>query len=186
MRVLGCEACMIFKQMKLSGAFVIELEKVADLRGYFARSWCRREFAAHGIDTEFLQANTALNHRRGTLRGLHYQVAPYEEIKLVRCGRGSIFDVIIDLRPGSESYKQWAGVELSQDNQKMVYVPAGFAHGYQALENHTEVTYLVSQVFSPEHERGVRWNDPVFSIEWPQAEHRIISEKDKQQADYTE
>lgn len=170
---------MIFKETKLAGAYVIELEKKMDARGYFARTWCREEFAAHGIHAEFLQSNTCLSHRCGTLRGLHYQMAPYEEIKLVRCIRGAIFDVIVDLRQDSHTYRQWEGVELSADNQKMFLVPTGFAHGYQTLRDNTEVNYLVTQVFSQEHERGMRWDDSSVGIEWPEVDHRIISEKDK-------
>lgn len=177
---------MIFKETKLAGACVIELEKNTDARGYFARSWCREEFAAHGIHAEFVQANTSFSHRRGTLRGLHYQIPPYEEIKLMRCIRGGIYDVIIDLRHGSPTYRQWEGVELSEDNQKMVLVPAGFAHGYQTLQDNTEVSYLVTQVFSSEHERGVRWDDPAFQVKWPEVEQQTISDKDRSWLNWSE
>ncbi len=174
---------MRFTEIRLSGAYVIELEPRQDARGFFARAFCRREFEAYGLNPRIAQANVALSHARGTLRGLHYQVAPFEETKVVRCTRGSVFDVMVDLRPGSPTYCQWVGEELSAASRRMLYVPAGFAHGYQTLEDDTELFYLVSECYSPEHERGVRWNDSAFGIRWPLAEP-IVSPKDQAFPDF--
>ena len=176
---------MIFKETRLKGAFIIELEPIKDHRGFFARSGCKKEFEAHGLESDFAQANITFSPRKGVLRGLHYQIVPYEEIKLVRCTRGAIFDVIIDLRPGSPTYKQWLGTELTADNHKMIYIPAGFAHGYQIQADKTEVFYQVTQFYAPGHERGIRWDDPAFKIQWPRVEKRIVSEKDKSWRDYS-
>ena len=170
---------MIFHETKLKGAFVIELERKEDERGFFARAWCQKEFEAHDLKRNLVQANVSYNRKRGTLRGLHYQVAPHEEAKLVRCFRGAIYDVIVDLRPDSPTYLHWIGVELTAENRCMLYVPEGFAHGFQTLEDDTEVFYQVSQFYTPGAERGVRWDDPTFAIEWPAAEQRVISEKDR-------
>ncbi len=175
---------MIFTESKLKGAFVIEPEKLTDNRGFFARSWCQREFAEHGLNTNLAQANIAFNNRAGTLRGMHRQTAPHEEAKLVRCTRGALFDVIIDLRPGSSTCGKWFGVELTQDNHKMLYVPEGFAHGYLTLTNDCEIFYLVSEFYTPGAEKGVRWNDPAFGIEWPETPNLLISEKDRAWPDY--
>jgi dTDP-4-dehydrorhamnose 3,5-epimerase len=174
---------VIFTETKLKGAFIIELELRKDERGFFARTWCKREFEAHGLVREMVQANVSFNKKRGTLRGMHYQVAPYEEAKLVRCTRGAIYDVIIDLRQDSPTYKQWIGVELTSENYQMIYVPENFAHGFLTLEDNTEVTYQVSQFYSPESERGIRYNDPVFGIKWP-IQVEVISDKDKTWPDY--
>ena len=189
---------MIFSKTRLKGVFIIELEKHEDERGYFARAWCKKEFKANGLNPNIVQANIALSLQKGTLRGMHYQKDLYQEAKLVRCIRGAVFDVVIDLRPNSNTYCEWLGVELSADNHTMLYVPEGFAHGYQTLENNTmlyvpegfahgyqtlednsEVYYLVSQFYAPDAERGVRWNDPAFDIEWPETSDLVISEKDK-------
>jgi dTDP-4-dehydrorhamnose 3,5-epimerase len=175
---------MIFKKTKLKGIFIIELEKHRDERGYFARTWCRNEFKENGLNSNLAQANTALSFQKGTLRGMHYQIAPYEETKIIRCIRGSVFDVVIDIRPDSITYGQWLGVELSFENQTMLYVPEGFAHGYKTLENNSEVFYLVSQFYTPDAERGIRWDDPAFNITWPETSDLIISEKDKNWPDY--
>jgi dTDP-4-dehydrorhamnose 3,5-epimerase len=175
---------MIFEETKLKGAFVIRIEKIEDERGFFARAWCQKEFAAHGLNLQFVQANLAANRNKGTLRGMHYQVAPYQEAKLVRCTKGTLYDVIIDLRPDSATYGKWFGTELSAANNKMLYVPGNFAHGYQTLKNDTEAFYLVSAFYSPAHERGLRWNDPAFGIEWPVTEKVVISEKDQNWPDY--
>ncbi len=169
---------MIFTKTKLKDAYIIEIEKWEDKRGFFARSWCQREFDAHGLISHLVQANISFNKKKGTLRGMHYQIAPYGETKLVRCIRGAIYDVIIDLRPDSPNCKQWIGVELTADNRKMLYVPENFAHGFITLEDNTEVFYQVSQFYSPEHERGVRYNDPAFGIKWP-LDIEVISDKDK-------
>jgi dTDP-4-dehydrorhamnose 3,5-epimerase len=174
---------MIFTETKLPGAFLIEIEKREDERGFFARAWCREEFGAHDLSVDWVQANLAFSKRRGTLRGLHYQVAPYEEAKLMRCIRGAIHDVIIDLRLESPTYKRWLGVELTADNHKMLYVPEGFAHGYQTLVDNTETFYQVSQFYSPGSERGVRYDDPAFGIEWP-IDVQVISSKDRSWPDY--
>ena len=174
---------MLFHETKLVGAFVIELEKREDTRGFFARGWCQKEFEDHGLVAQVVQTNISFNRKKGTLRGMHYQAAPFEETKLVRCVRGGIYDVIIDLRPESPTYKQWIGVELTAENYKMLYVPENFAHGLQTLEDDTEVIYQVSQFYTPGAERGLRWNDPAFRIEWPQ-DIEVISDKDADWPDY--
>ena len=174
---------MIFTEMNLKDACIVEIEKLEDNRGFFARSWCRKEFENRGLISGMVQANVSCNKRKGTLRGMHYQRQPYEETKLVRCTRGSIYDVIIDLRPDSPTYKQWLGVELMADNYKMLFVPGGFAHGFQSLEDDTEVIYQVSQFYTPGAEGGIRWDDPAFDIEWP-LEVQVISDKDRSWPDY--
>ena len=168
---------MIFRETTLKGAFVIEMERFEDKRGFFARAWCQKEVEANGLVSRVVQTNISFNKKRGTLRGMHYQVAPYEQIKLVRCTRGAIYDVVIDLRPDSPTFRKWTGVELTAENYTMLYVPENFAHGFQTLEDNTEVTYQVSQFYSPESERGVRYDDPVFQVEWP-FQVEVISEKD--------
>ena len=173
----------MFVETFLKGAFVIDLEKREDDRGFFARAFCQREFAEHGLEVQVAQCNISFNERKGTLRGMHYQVSPFEEAKLVRCTRGSIYDVIIDLRGDSRTFGRPFGVELTARNRRMVYIPREFAHGFQTLEHDTEVFYQMSQYYSAEHSRGVRWNDPAFGIEWPPDE-RIISERDQQYSDF--
>jgi dTDP-4-dehydrorhamnose 3,5-epimerase len=158
---------MIFTETRLKGAYIIDIEPRQDHRGFFARTWCEKEFAVHGLNTNLVQINTTLSGKAGTLRGLHYQIAPYEEVKVVRCTRGALYDVIIDLRPDSRTYRQWIGVELTADNRRMVYVPEGFAHGSQTLTENTELCYQASQFFVPDAARGVRFNDPAFDIQWP-------------------
>jgi len=174
---------VLFHETRLEGAFVIELEKRADTRGFFARGWCQKEFEDHGLIAQVVQTNISYNRKKGTLRGMHYQVAPVEETKLVRCVRGGIYDVIIDLRSESPTYKQWIGVKLTAENYKTLYVPENFAHGLQTLEDDTEVIYQVSQFYTPGAERGMRWNDPAFRIEWPQ-DIEVISDKDADWPDY--
>ena len=169
---------MIFTETKLAGAFVIELERREDQRGFFARIFCQQEFEAHGLKTQVVQCNVSFNKRKGTLRGMHYQAAPFAEAKLVRCTSGSIYDVIIDLRPASATFKQYFAVELSAENGRMLYIPEDFAHGFQTLRDDTEVSYHMAERYSAEHARGVRWNDPAFGIEWPEGE-RIIIERDQ-------
>lgn len=176
---------MIFRETKLKGAYVIELELLEDERGFFARSFCQKEFEEHGLNSHIAQCNISYNKKEGTLRGMHYQEAPYEEAKLVSCIRGMIYDVIIDLRPDSSTYCQWVAVELNAENYKMLYVPEGFAHGFQTLEDSTEVFYRMSEFYHPECAQGVRWDDPKFNIEWPKVEDRIISSKDKSYSDYS-
>jgi dTDP-4-dehydrorhamnose 3,5-epimerase len=175
---------MIFKETNLKGAFIIELELRKDERGFFARTWCKKEFEEHGLVSNIAQSNFSFSKKIGTLRGMHYQAAPFEESKTIRCIRGAIYDVIIDLRPASSTFKQWVAVELTEDNYKMLYVPEGFAHGFQTLTEDVEVIYHVSQFYSPESERGVRWNDPQFGIKWPDVSVRVMSEKDRNWPDY--
>ena len=170
---------MIFHETILKGVFVIEPERNEDERGFFARTWCAEEFAAHGLNPRLVQCSISFNKRKGTLRGMHYQVAPYEEAKLVRCTKGSIFDVVIDLRLRSATYTKHVSVVLSQANRNMLYIPEGLAHGFQTVEDETEVFYQMSQVFHPESAKGVRWNDPAFGIQWPPGD-RIISARDQQ------
>ncbi len=158
---------MKFEALSLAGAWLIEMERLEDDRGFFARSFCRREFEAHGLDPGVAQMNVSLNRRRGTLRGMHFQAAPREEAKVVRCTQGAIWDVIVDLRPGSPTFRQWYGAELSAQNRRSLYVPRGFAHGFQTLADDSEVLYLMSEFYHAESARGVRWNDPAFGIRWP-------------------
>jgi dTDP-4-dehydrorhamnose 3,5-epimerase len=174
---------MIFSETPLRGAYIIEIAKKEDKRGCFGRSWCVNEMMAHGLNTRICQINTSKSLKRGTLRGMHYQIHPYQEVKLMRCTYGTIYDVIIDLRPESDTYMKWFGIELSNDNYKMLYVPEDFAHGFITLENDCEVTYSVSQSYTPAAEAGIRWNDPAFNIEWPN-EALVVSEKDCNYPDY--
>jgi dTDP-4-dehydrorhamnose 3,5-epimerase len=174
---------VIFKPTGLTGAYVIEPDRREDTRGYFVRTFCRDEFAAHGLDVSIAQSSVSFNLRKGTLRGMHYQLAPFEEVKVVRCNRGSIFDVIIDLRPDSPGYKKYFAIELNEKNGKILYIPKGFAHGFQTLADETEVFYQMSQVYSSEHARGVRWNDSAFAIPWPEDE-RIILDRDRNYPDF--
>jgi dTDP-4-dehydrorhamnose 3,5-epimerase len=174
---------MIFLETSLKGAFIIEPEKHEDERGFFARTWCQREFATYRLKTRLAQCSISFSHKRGALRGMHYQAAPYEEVKLVRCTRGAIYDVVVDLRPDSPTFTRWVAVELTADNHRMLYVPEKFAHGFQTLEDNTEVFYQMSQFYAPEYARGVRWNDLAFGIQWPLAE-RIISERDHSYPDF--
>ena len=169
---------MIFKETTLSGAFVIEPEKINDHRGYFARVWCAKELQQRGLKKELLQSNVGFSVRRGTLRGLHFQRIPHAEVKIVRCTRGAMFDVIVDLRPESSSYKRWFGVELSEENSKMIYVPEGFAQGYLTLMDNTEMNYHTSELYSPEAASGVRYDDPAFGIQWPMVP-TVVSEQDR-------
>ena len=174
---------LIFRETKLPGAFVIEAVKAEDERGFFARTFCRREFEDHGLNAQVAQCSVSFNKRKGILRGMHFQAAPFGEAKLVRCIAGSIYDVIIDLRPASPTFKQYFGVELSAQSQTMLYVPEHFAHGFQTLEDGSAVFYQISQFYSGEHARGVRWDDPAFGIDWPPAE-RTINERDRSYPDF--
>jgi dTDP-4-dehydrorhamnose 3,5-epimerase len=176
---------MIFTETKLKGAYIIDVKRLEDERGFFGRSYCEREFEEYGLNTNVVQANVSHNKVKGTLRGMHMQVSPYEETKLVRCTRGAIYDVIIDMREDSETYKQWIGVELTADNFRMLYVPEGFAHGFITLEDNTDVTYQVTQFYTPGSEKGIRWNDPSFNIQWP-IEPVVVSEKDQAHPDFEE
>lgn len=172
-----------FTEIGLPGAYIVEPEKLRDTRGFFARTWCQREFKEHGLSTTVVQCNISFNAKKGTLRGMHYQAAPFEEVKYIRCSRGAICDVIIDLRPQSTTFKQWAAVELNEENGKMLYVPGGFAHGFLTLTDNTEVFYQMSEFYAPEHAKGVRWNDPAFGISWPD-EVTVIAEKDARYPDF--
>jgi dTDP-4-dehydrorhamnose 3,5-epimerase len=170
---------MIFKKTDLKDAYLIELEKLGDERGFFARSYCKKEFQEQGINHTIVQSNISYNKFRHTLRGMHYQAEPHREAKLIRCTKGGIYDVIIDIRPDSPTFKQWIDIELNEENGRMLYVPEGFAHGFLTLKDNTEVMYEVSAFYAPGAERGIMYNDPVFDISWP-AEAEVISEKDQQ------
>jgi len=176
---------MKFTSTKLKGAYIIDVEKREDERGFFARTFCANEFTRYDLETKFVQANMSFNYKKGTLRGMHFQKSPYEEDKLVRCTKGSLFDVIIDLRTESPTFKQWVGVELTEENRRALFVPKGFAHGFITLEDNTEINYLVTQFYTPEADSGVRFNDPAFNIQWP-TEVTSVSEKDKNHPDYQE
>ena len=165
---------MIFTETKLNGVHILEIEKLSDERGFFARTWCKQEFAKYGLNSNLAQCSISFNRKRGTLRGMHYQISPYRETKLVRCTAGAIYDVVIDLRRDSATFCQWFAVELSAENRCMLYVPEDFAHGFQTLEDNTEVFYQISEPYAPEYAKGVRWDDPAFDIRWP-AGDRIIS-----------
>jgi dTDP-4-dehydrorhamnose 3,5-epimerase len=175
---------VIFAETAIPGAYTIDLDRREDDRGFFARAWDVGEFAAHGLSTRLVQANVSFNRSAGTLRGMHFQRAPHEEAKLVRCTRGAIYDAIVDLRPDSPAFKRWIGVELTEQNRRSLYVPEGCAHGYQTLSDATETFYLVSEAYAPESEGGVRWDDPAFAIEWPAAEERLLSPKDAAWPDF--
>ena len=170
---------MIFTKTPLKGSYVVELEKHEDERGYFARTFCAKEFAALGLPSEISQCSLSYNKRKGTLRGLHYQAAPHEETKLVRCIQGAIFDAIVDLRSGSETYGKWFAIELSSENGKSLYIPKGFAHGFLSLTDDATLLYQISCDFVAESARTIRWNDPTINIHWPQKDGLILSEKDK-------
>ena len=168
---------MIFKELKLKGVFKIQLEKIEDSRGFFSRCWDENEFKKYGLNTKIVQCNISFNKNKGTLRGLHYQTFPYEEAKLIRCTRGKVYEVILDLRKESKTYKQWESIELSQSDYNLVYVPEGFALGFQTLEDNTELFYQMSEKYVPESAKGVNYKDPEFNIDWP-LEIQTISEKD--------
>jgi len=176
-------ASVIFRETKLKGAFEIDLEPNADERGFFARSWCRNEFEAHELNPTLVQCNISFSTRRGTLRGMHYQEGPYAEAKLVRCTRGSIYDVVVDLRPGSSTFKQWVAMVLTSERRNMAYVPEGFAHGFLTLEDNSEVFYQMSAFYNSESARGLRWDDPAFQISWP-GKVEVISERDRGYRNY--
>jgi dTDP-4-dehydrorhamnose 3,5-epimerase len=174
---------MIFTETPLRGAYVIDLEKRGDERGFFARAYCEREFAGHQLATRFVQMNNSLSAQKGTLRGMHYQLAPKAETKLVRCVRGALYDVIIDLRKESPTFGKSYGAELTAENRRMMYVPKGFAHGLVTLTDDAEALYLVDEFYAPEQERGIRWNDPRFGIEWP-IQPVVVSDKDRAHRDF--
>jgi dTDP-4-dehydrorhamnose 3,5-epimerase len=177
---------MKFEATKLGGVFVIEVEPFEDARGFFARSWSEQEFAAQGLNTQLAESTISFSKRAGTLRGMHLQSAPHAQVKLVRCTMGAIYDVVIDLRPESPTFKQWVPVELTAANRRQLYVPESCAHGFQTLVDDTEICYFMTEVYAPQCERGVRWDDPAFGIEWPPcvAGERIIIERDRQYPDF--
>lgn len=174
---------MIFKETPLKGAFEIEVQKIDDERGFFGRLWCEKELKAHGLNTNIVQSNVSLSKNKGTLRGMHFQRNPFQETKLVRCTKGAVYDVIIDLRPDSPTFKKWHGVKLSEEKHNMIYVPENFAHGFLTLEDHSEVYYLVTQFYNKDMEAGLRWNDPAFGIDWPEIVQEI-STKDNKHPDF--
>lgn len=170
---------MKFTETPLKGSFVIDIQPLEDERGLFARSWCQKEFDNSGLNSRIVQCNISFNRKKGTLRGMHYQIEPFAEAKLVRCTKGAIYDLIIDLRPDSQTFKEWFAVELTEFTRRMLYIPEGFAHGFQTLEDNTEVFYQMSEIYKPDYARGIRYDDPLFSIQWPD-DKKIISEKDQQ------
>lgn len=174
---------MLFRETLLRGAYVVEPERIADERGFFARTWCRNEFETHGLNLNLVQCNISYNAKKGTLRGMHYQAAPRAEAKLVRCTAGAIYDVIVDLRPDSGTFKRWTGMELNSENRHMLYIPEGLAHGFLTLTDDVEVFYQMSEYYSAKHARSVRWNDPAFGIQWP-GEVLVISERDRSLPDF--
>jgi dTDP-4-dehydrorhamnose 3,5-epimerase len=174
---------VIFTETRIPGAWIVDLEPIHDDRGFFAMTWTASEFTKRGLDPSLAQCNLAFNHKKGTLRGMHFQRAPHEQVKVVRCCRGAVLDVIIDLRPESPAFRQWARVELSADNRRMLYIPAGLAHGYITLTDDAEVAYQASTPWAPQSEGGVRWNDPAFGIEWP-SPPVVISAKDASWPDF--
>ena len=174
---------MKFHPTPIEDVFIVDVEPIEDSRGFFARAWCSREFQKKGLKNTIAQCNVSFNYKKGSVRGMHYQLPPYEEVKMVRCISGAIFDVVIDLRKDSSTYKKWFGAELSATNYKMLYVPEGFAHGYQTLEKDSVVFYQVTEYYQPGAERGVRWDDPAFNIEWPLTLSEI-SDKDKSYPDF--
>ena len=175
---------MILRETPLAGAFVVEVEPFQDERGLFARTYDRDEFAERGLSTEIAQVSTSYNRRRGTLRGLHFQLPPHEEAKLVRVTGGAVYDVMVDLRPDSATHRRWFATELSRDNRRMVYIPEGFAHGFLTLEDDSEVHYQISHPFTPDAYAGVRYDDPAFGIEWPDVGELIVSDKDRSLPDF--
>lgn len=175
---------MRFSRTELPGVYVIELEKREDHRGFFARTWCRDEIAREGLDPTIAQMNTGFSLKKGTLRGMHFQRAPNAEIKFVRCTRGSVFDVAVDLRPESPTFKKWVGFELTAANGRMLWIPEGLAHGYQTLEDGAEILYATSKPYAPDSASGVRWDDPAFGISWP-LEVALISDADRKWSDFT-
>ena len=169
---------MIFREATLPGAYVLEPERMDDHRGFFARVWCKRELQEHGLKGELVQSNVGFSYRRGTLRGLHFQKSPHAEVKIVRCTRGAIFDVIVDIRPESPSYKRWFGVELNEGNGRMIYVPESFAQGYMTLADNTEINYHTSEFYNAEAAFGIRYDDPALCIQWPLVA-TVVSEQDR-------
>lgn len=179
-----CENTLIFTETKLKGPCIIDVEKITDSRGFFARSWDKNIFEKNELNPNLVQCNISFNRKKGTLRGIHYQEQPYQEAKLIRCTKGSAYEVMIDLRENSRTFMQWESVELHSDEHRMLYVPEGFALGFQTLEDNTELFYQMSQFFMPEFSRGIKWNDESFMISWP-LEITVISEKDRSYGPFT-
>jgi dTDP-4-dehydrorhamnose 3,5-epimerase len=177
---------MKFRETKLAGVYLIEPQRYEDDRGFLAPSFSAKEFAARGMESVFVESIVSFSKQRGTLRGMHYQIAPDQQAKLVRCTRGAVFDVAVDLRPESPTFKEWIGVDLSEDNRSMLYLPGDCGHGYQTLVDDVEVFYMVSSGYAPHNARGFRWNDPAFGIEWPEVGGRIVLDRDQGYADFTE
>jgi dTDP-4-dehydrorhamnose 3,5-epimerase len=175
---------LIFEPLDLNGAYLIDLERIEDERGFFARTWDPQEFQKYGINPVLAQASISFNRRKHTLRGMHFQVTPHAEAKLLRCTMGEIYDVIVDLRPRSATFMRWRSITLSAATRRMLYVPEGFAHGFQTLSEDSEVFYQMSHPYHPESARGFRWDDPVLAIDWPPASQRIISARDRQYPDF--
>ena len=176
---------MKFTETKLSGAYVIDLERIEDDRGFFARAWSESELSERGLESHIVQCNTSSNKRASTIRGFHLQKRPHQEVKMIRCVRGALHDVIIDLRQGSPTFMEWIGVDLTDEDRRMLYVPRGFAHGYQTLVDDTEAFYMVTDPYTPGAEVGIRWDDPAFKIEWPMGEPASVSEKDRAWPDFS-
>ncbi len=174
---------MIFQETEIPGVMAVHLNRIADQRGFFARSWCQEEFEKAGINARLVQCSISYNPRKGTLRGMHFQVAPHAEAKLVRCTMGTIYDVIVDLRVDSPTYKKWMGINLTAENRDLIYIPEGCAHGFLTLEDKCEVFYQISEFYHAEAARGVRWNDPAFGIDWP-AEPQLMSDRDRDYPDF--
>ena len=176
---------MNFTETKIGGVYVLDPKRFEDERGFFAPAFSAREFEARGMAGRFVESNISYSRRRGTIRGMHYQAAPNGQAKLVRCTRGAVYDVAVDLRPDSPTYGEWVGVELTAENRRMLYLPGDCGHGFQTLVDETEVFYMVSSPYAPESGRGFRWDDPAFRIEWPETEERILVERDRNYPDYT-
>jgi dTDP-4-dehydrorhamnose 3,5-epimerase len=176
---------MIFSETRIKDIYLLEPKRFEDERGFFAPSFSAQEFAERGLASVFVETNISYSRTRGTLRGMHYQAAPFGQAKLVRCTRGAVFDVAVDLRPHSPTYREWVGVELSAEDRSMLYLPGDCAHGFQTLTDDTEVFYMVSQVYEPASGRGFRWDDPAFKIEWPEVEERIVLQRDREYPDFS-
>ena len=175
---------MKFIKTRIPGVMIVGLDAMADERGFFARSFCAKEFQEQGLKHHVMQSNVSFNAKKGTLRGMHYQIAPHTEAKLVICTRGAVYDVVVDLRPSSPSFRQWLSVELSQGKGDMLYIPEGVAHGFQTLMDDTELGYQMFEMFDPACSRGVRWDDPAFGVKWPEVKERIMSPKDREYPDF--
>jgi dTDP-4-dehydrorhamnose 3,5-epimerase len=175
---------MNFTETKIKGVYVLDPKKYEDERGFFAPAFSSREFESIGMQSQFVESNISFSRRSGTLRGMHYQAAPHGQAKLVRCTRGRVYDVAVDLRPDSPTFRHWIGAELTAENHRMVYIPGDCGHGFQTLEDNSEVFYMVSSPYKPATARGFRWNDPAFAIDWPEAEGRVVIQRDREYPDF--